>query len=193
MDKIAKIDAQIGKAKLAYDAMKSQSDAAWEKFRALQNKRGKLLLEQYKGEDFVPDILLNPNLPESLWKEQRRQWQVLGLDTSGYNGDIYQNIPQIKLTKEDNTKTDAQYHVLCKLLPFMKSHDGVKRVSIFEHTLSAGDVYSLHVYDNRVCLHTHYRGEIKTFESLLEAMTYVQKNYWYESSERRKYDEENED
>lgn len=193
MDKIAKIDAQILKAETSYDIHSKKRDAAWEKLRDLQNKRGDLLLEQYKGEDFFPEILLTPNLPQSMWKEQRRQWEVLGLKSSGYDPNTYQCIPEIALTKEDDAKTEAQYQAMCKLLPFMKSHDGVKQVSIFEHTLSAGDVYSLHVYDNRVCLHTHYRGDIKTFELLRDAMTYVQKNYWYESNERHKYEEEDED
>lgn len=191
MDKIAKIDAQIAKAKLAYDAIKNQSNTAWEKIQTLKSKRCGLLLEQYKGQDFVPEILLNTHLPHPLWIEQCRQWSVLGLGTSGCNTDTNQMIPRIMLTKEDDAKTEKQYQAVCKLLPHMKADaSGKKVIGIFEHTLSAGDIYSLHVYDHHVDMHTHYRGEIKSFDSLLDAMTYVHKNHWYDSSERNKYEEE---
>ncbi len=195
MDKIAKIDAQILKAETSYDIHSKKRDAAWEKLRDLQNKRGDLLLEQYKGEDFFPEILLTPNLPQSMWKEQRRQWSVLGIATSGYNPKTYQNNPRIDLTKEDDAKTEAQYQAVCKLLPFLKFDDGVKTVYIMERTLSAGGIYYIHVHEDGasdlLCMCYHNESILKSFPNLREAMTYVQKNHWYQSSEpRNDYDDD---
>lgn len=127
----------------------------------------------------------------SLFREQERQVNSLGLGVQGYFPETGQTAFKIALTKGDPDHTRKVFDSLCVLLPKIKPIQSNSRHStkagklfhIFEHNLSQYEVYNLRVDgdtpDSTCALVKLYSPEIK-FPDLMTALKYIEENHWYE-------------
>lgn len=118
--------------------------------------------------------------------KRRGEWLAkIGLESSGYNPKTEQIALRICLYKNDDEETQRQHDSLMKVMPYLKpSKDGIY-IGIFENTLSEYGIYDLKVGDGQCKLEfTRYgsTSTLKTFDTLLDAMKFVQEEHYYQKT-----------
>jgi hypothetical protein len=162
----------------------------YEELEAVSNQRGELLVKEKEEKPLDLEWIFSPKGDFGSMKEYyfaHAQIEKLGLRLSGRWGDTSQPVVEIALTPQNLGQT---YESLKLVLPFIHPctrdrFEGLKRVSVFEHTLSEHGVYALGVgADGGTCkLFRATYGWITTereFTSLLDALKYIQRHHYYE-------------
>lgn len=184
-----------------------------EKIGAIQEKQ-KLLFERRKqiaGEIFYLrkkqwdetghidwSVILEESLGNSegveIYRIKQQMLENIGLASSGLIYETGQKILRIKINKGDSEEFERVLSGFEKILPFIKpisnnraNRPGAPRkiVSIFEHTLSAGGIFELEIFNDDkefVITKTVYsqRKEIHKFDNLRDALLMIQDRYYYE-------------
>ena len=120
------------------------------------------------------------------YKAREKFWDDKGLWHSGYFPEISQIHLEIMLYKGVNDNLERVFTALQEVLPYIKTQNGVKRLGIFEHSLSENGSYDIEITDKSFGLVVHRYGRksaVKSFDNLLSLLQYVQKHHYYESSE----------
>lgn len=120
------------------------------------------------------------------YKAREKFWNDKGLWHSGYFPEISQIHLEVMLYKGVNDNLENVFTTLEKVLPYVKTQNGVKRLGVFEHSLSENGSYTIEITDESFDLVVHRYGRksaVKSFDSLLSMLQYVQKHHYYESSE----------
>lgn len=128
-----------------------------------------------------------------VYRAKQEMLETIGLSSSGIVYDTGQKVIQIKLTKGDSEQLEKVLSGLEKILPFVKpisnnraNRPGAPRkiVSIFEHTLSAGGIFELEIFNDKEFMITKtihsQRKEIHKFDNLRDALLKIQDRYYYE-------------
>lgn len=112
--------------------------------------------------------------------------QQLGLWSNGYSPETGQRCFQVMLTRNDPDSLRRTLDGIHTLLPHLKpATDGLVRVGILEHDLSAHGSYEMRVAPD---LSAAFVGRVgfgmhKAFDSLEAALRHVQDVYWYDEPE----------
>lgn len=125
------------------------------------------------------------------YKAREKFWNEKGLWHSGYFPEISQIHLEVMLYKGVNDNLEKVFTTLEKILPFIGMQDGVKRLGVFEHSLSENGSYAIEITDESFDLVVHRYGRksaVKSFDNLLSLLQYVQKHHYYESPEDEEED-----
>lgn len=125
------------------------------------------------------------------YKARGKFWREKGLWHSGYFPEISQIHLEVMLYKGVNDNLQKVFTALEEVLPYLKVHNGVKRLGVFEHSLSEYGSYAIEIADESFDLVVHRYGRksaVKSFDNLLSLLQYVQKHHYYESSEDEEKD-----
>lgn len=120
------------------------------------------------------------------YKAREKFWNDKGLWHSGYFPEMSQIHLEIMLYKGVNDNLEKVFTTLEKVLPYIKTQNGVKRLGVFEHSLSENGSYTIEITDETFDLVVHRYGRkslVKSFDNLLSLLQYVQQHHYYESSE----------
>jgi hypothetical protein len=120
------------------------------------------------------------------YKAREKFWNDKGLWHSGYYPETSQIRLEVMLYKGVNDNLEKVFTTLEKVLPYIKVHNGVKQLGVFEHSLSENGSYAIEITDESFDLVVHRYGRksaVKSFDNLLSLLQYVQKHHYYESSE----------
>lgn len=207
MDNIEKIKELSEKL----EKKKEKRDVLWEEKRKLdkkltplctkisnmQEELDTLILDNRKNKDKMDMDMLLIDIDRSMviYYERERILKLMGLSSSGYymtdNGN--QIRLQVGLTKDDDKLTKLAHKSIKKLLPYLyevkeKNIKGISKIiSIFEHTCSYYESYYLSIKGEKVTLVTSgYSYKSKKFDTLLDALKYVQKHHYYKETNSKK-------
>lgn len=159
-----------------------------EKLNALYAKKKSLLEEREKiwittrKDDWAWILEENGSVSGERYKFRNKKIESLGLMSSGYYPEINQVSIKICLTKNDEESYKKTMAGLKVILPFIIPQNGIKRIAIFENTLSEGGIFSLEISETEIklCFCRGRREEtLKSFQTLEEAVKYIQENHWY--------------
>jgi len=120
------------------------------------------------------------------YKAREEFWHNFGLHRAGSFRETNQVALSVKLTYGSEKSLAQQLKALDKVLPYIKpQNDGMKKLPIFEHTLSEFGSYWLRVSEDRkqYIIESRYRDE-KEFKSLADALKYIQKYHWYDGKDK---------
>ena len=125
------------------------------------------------------------------YKAREKFWNDMGLWHSGYYPETSQIRLEVMLYKGVNDNLEKVFTTLEKVLPYIKTQNGMKRLGVFEHSLSENGSYAVEITDQSFDLVVHRYGRksaVKSFDNLLALLQYVQKHHYYESSEDEELD-----
>lgn len=125
------------------------------------------------------------------YKAREKFWNDKGLWHSGYFPEISQIHLEVMLYKGVNDNLEKVFTALEEALPYIKVHNGVKRLGVFEHSLSEYGSYAIEITDESFDLVVHRYGRksnVKSFDNLLSLLQYVQLHHYYESFEDEEKD-----
>lgn len=161
----------------------------------LLNKMTPILSKLKTINELLDSKTLNSDDPQALLEkfpetESRRKLfkeyvESLGLSEAGsYWVDTNQSCVRIALYKNNDEITKKAHDGILKILPYMKPlKDGKKTFDIFEHTLSRSYSYYLKVTDDKLFEVTVHTNDVwKSSEDLMEILTYIQKELYYEKN-----------
>jgi prefoldin subunit 5 len=136
---------------------------------------------------------------EEIYKIKNKMIESLGLKFSGYySEETLQKTISIAILKNDPEQIELLNSSIQKILPFIKAYNlsksqldfdqMVKKINIFEYTLSSSGIYELLVSENHdkfaVSKTTYGRIKIeKKFNDLLSALKYIQLIHPYDGKE----------
>lgn len=117
---------------------------------------------------------------------RQKFWSSMGLYQSGYFPETEQIQLELMLYKGACDNLEQTVTALEDVLPLVKPLKGVKRLKIFEHTLSEYGSYRVEISETSfdVVVWTYGRkSTVKSFDNLRSMVQYVQQHhYYYESS-----------
>ena len=156
--------------------------------KQLQDKRGALIVKGQNDQENNPALLVcnnphNESTPEHKARNERLVAAGFGF-AGGYWTDTNQTTISIALTKHDNAKTQKVFESICAVLPFiLPTKESLRRIDIFEHTLSEYCSWSFGTYgtsatDEWVLLRNGKDEE--KFPSLMEILKYIQHRLYYQ-------------
>lgn len=119
------------------------------------------------------------------YKARSKYWGAKGLYSSGYNPETEQVSLKLMLYKGDKDNLEQTITATEEVLPLLKVHNGVKRLSIFEHTLSEDGIWSVEITDDSYDLilsRYHRKSTEKSFDNLRALIQYIQEHHYYENS-----------
>ena len=125
------------------------------------------------------------NVSGERYKAREIYWRGKAVRNSGYYRATQQVSLQLMMYKGENDNLEQTIEVLDRVLPMLKSHEGVKRLSVFEHTLSEDGSYVVEITEDTFNLVVHRWGRksvVKTVDTLRELVQYIQQHHYYESS-----------
>lgn len=155
--------------------------------RKLQDAKDQLKIDTFTDEDWGW-LLANDGIDsDARYKFRNQQLEELELQSSGYYPETQQSSIHIRLKKREDERLLKVYEGLVKILPFIKplSKDlekGWKRIGIMEKTLSQYGIYTLLVGEGACAIEKTTYGRstvLATFDTLLEALRYIQKHVYY--------------
>lgn len=120
------------------------------------------------------------------YKSREKFWNDKGLWHSGYFHETSQINLEVMLYKGAHDNLERTLCALEQALPYIKDHKGVKRLGVFEHTLSECGSYGIEVTETSLDLIVHRYGRKsteKSFDNLRSLLQYIQEHHYYESSE----------
>lgn len=163
------------------------------KIEKLREEQELAQMEQpMKPEDEIEYFLFEDGwVSGARYKAREKFWNDKGLWHSGYFPEISQIHLEVMLYKGVNDNLEKVFTALEEALPYMKVHNGVKRLGVFEHSLSENGSYAIEITDESfdlvVCRYGR-KSTVKSFDNLLPLLQYVQKHHYYESSEDEEWD-----
>jgi len=119
------------------------------------------------------------------YKARQKFWSSMRLHQSGYFPETEQIQLELMLYKGIGDNLEQTVTALEEVLPFIKPLKGVKRLKIFEHTLSEYGSYRVEISETSfdVVVWTYGRkSTVKSFDNLRSMVQYVQQHHYYESS-----------
>lgn len=119
------------------------------------------------------------------YKAREKYWQDKGLWHSGYFPDLGQINLKVMLYKGEHDNLEQTLSVLNEVIPFLKEKDGVKLLSVFEHTCSENGSYQIKITENEysfVVFRYSRKSVVKSFDNLRDLIKYIQEFHYYESS-----------
>lgn len=154
------------------------------KLRELRDKRDTILSQN--NEDNWEWLLFEDGRGSSTKNKLLEQkLMAIGLYVSGYYHDTQQRAIKLMLIKNDPQSFTRHLAAIELLLPYLKTHpDGFTRFSIFEHTLSRYGSFALAIGE-KIILEVNRRA-IQEFNTIEDALKYIQEHHWYEKKSKRK-------
>lgn len=151
--------------------------------QAAKNERDNLLIADKK---FDWEWLLHEDgmTSDAKYRECQRSLELFGLSSSGYLPEIQQRCVQVALYHGDPGSFEKAILGLKAILPFLKKNTaGLKYIKVLEYSLSASGSFGL-TTDDVVFNLEHARGyrinNLKSFDSLESAISYIQEHHYYE-------------
>jgi len=190
LEKIENLETEIDDIYSKLTPLQKAATAKNTKLRTLREKRDEIILSNRidSGEVDLDLILCGDPETKAMYNEKEKQLRQLYLISSGYFPETGQSCIQIALTRGDTKYTEKVYRSLKLVVPHLKkfkTNNLGDRVilDIFEHTCSEFASYKLYLdepsVDSPCCIVTNGRREGKRFKDLREALTYIQKEHWY--------------
>lgn len=135
-------------------------------------------------------LLQEDNSHSSMEKYYLRQKKLreIGLGSQGVFPTTRQVQIRVALTKNDKTSLPKTLKGLKKVLKYIKPVEGMKRIDIFEASLSENGVWELVINEKETKYNIQvtrwHRTEVRhKFNNLKEALETIQKSYYYEDIE----------
>lgn len=155
------------------------------KLDKLRNKLSVVELAETRTSEQEIEYYLSEEYDEGMVKHTAREsfWREFGLHRGGMRRETKQSYLEVALTYNDEKSLEKNLKALEKVLPYIKSIEGYKKIGIFEHTLSEFGSYELLIKKDEYSV-SHYYGYNKDkFKTLRAALEYIQKNHWYDGKE----------
>lgn len=190
---IAELEAKRGPLVVERDKLTARIVKISKKIEKLREEQELAQMQQpMKPEEEIEYFLFEDGLVSGeRYKARKKFWNDKGLWHSGYYPETSQIRLEVMLYKSINENLEKVFATLEKVLPYIKVHNGVKRLGVFEHSLSENGSYSIEITDESFDLVVHRYGRksaVKSFDNLLSLLQYVQKHHYYESSEDEEKD-----
>jgi hypothetical protein len=188
IDKLQRLGQELKEAHDAMKPLQAKCSKLSGQISRLAEKRDLLKLATRPNPDEIDfDIILPKDgygQTVANHKERERQLELLHLRASGVWTDTGQGAIQISLLKARSEKTKAVFDGLCVVLPHIVPNDqGMRRIGIFEHTLSQHGSWFLGVLGDNGSSETLLlcnNRENQRFTNLMAALEYCQEYHWYE-------------
>ena len=190
---IAELEAKRGPLVVERDKLTAKIGNISKKIEKLREELELAQMQQpMKPEDEIEYFLFEDGLVSGeRYKAREKFWNNMGLWHSAYYPETSQIRLEIMLYKGVNDNLEKVFTTLEKVLPYIKKQEEVKRLGVFEHSLSENGSYAIEITDESFDLVVHRYGRksaVKSLDNLLSLLQYIQKHHYYESSEDEELD-----
>lgn len=155
-----------------------------EKLR-IQREKEEMALPKTEQEEMEYFLFEDGLVNGERYKAREKYWETTGLWRSGYYPEIDQVCLKIMMYKGLDDNLEQTIETLEKVIPLLKEREGVKRLGVFENTLSENGSYEVEISGNEYSLMVYRWGRksvVKSFDNVRDLVKYIQEFHYYEST-----------
>lgn len=181
---ISNIQKEIKSLKSQIKPLEKKLDELFDMLEIENNKLVEKSLGSLSLEEKIDFFLNTPKIQTSLkHSEAMKFFGNIGLGYSGLNIKTNQPILQVVLKQDCVKSLNTALYALKMSLSFVKSdNNGIKYISILEHTCGEDGIYHIEISDNHCDVILCSRNKeklLRSFGNLRECLEYVQENHYY--------------
>lgn len=180
--------------------LNKQLEGLWPHIKRLRAKIIRAECDKLTRKGLTPKAIMAMNWEQvgsgygdGVWEEVQKYmetWRERGVRQDGYDSETKQMSLGIVL---DGNRPLKDQMGIAKWIPYIKPTQGVTYIDILEHTLSEHGIYVLRIEDDKFILQKTTYGrtkDLKTFDTLKDAMKYIYDHHPYQRKKGSYEDEE---